>query len=74
MDTHNICLYKKVDKKSTGCNVKTMKLLDCELIGGCAVIRSNMVFLYENICYGYSLEAPHWGASNEYPQHVSMEK
>ena len=24
------------------------------------------LFLYRNICYGYSLEAPH--ASNEYPQ------
>ena len=23
MDTHNICLYKEVDKKYTGCNLKT---------------------------------------------------
>ena len=23
-----------------------------------------------NICCGYSLEAPHWGASNEYQQHT----
>ena len=22
------------------------------------------------MCCGYSLEAPHWGASNEYPQHL----
>ena len=28
------------------------------------------LFLHENICCGYSLEAPHWGASNEYPQHI----
>ena len=28
------------------------------------------LFLHENICCGYSLEAPHRGASNEYPQHV----
>ena len=27
-----------------------------------------MLFLDENIFYGYSLEAPHWGTSNEYPQ------
>ena len=27
-------------------------------------------FLKENICCGYSLEAPHHGASNEYPQHM----
>ena len=26
--------------------------------------------LHENICCGYSLEAPHRGASNEYPQHM----
>ena len=31
----------KVDKKYTGCNLKTMQLLDCALIGLCAVIRSN---------------------------------
>ena len=23
-------------------------------------------FLHENICYGYSLEVPLWGTSNEY--------
>ena len=28
------------------------------------------LFLRENICCGYSLEAPHGGASNEYPQHM----
>ena len=44
MSTHNICLYKKVDKKYTGCNLKTTELLDCALIGVCAVIRSNTVF------------------------------
>ena len=30
--THNICLYKEVDKKYTGCNPETTELLDCELI------------------------------------------
>ena len=28
------------------------------------------IFLDENICCGYSLEAPWRGASNEYPQHM----
>ena len=41
--THNICLYKEVDKKYTSCILKTTKLLDCALIGVCAVIRSNTV-------------------------------
>ena len=40
----NIRLYKEVGKNYTGHNLKTRELLDCELIGVCAVIRSNMVF------------------------------
>ena len=27
------------------------------------------LFLKENICSGYSLEACQWGTSNEFPQH-----
>ena len=42
-----ICLYKEVDKKYTGCNLKTKKLLDSALIGVCAVIRLNTVFEFE---------------------------
>ena len=33
----------KVDKKYTGCSLKTTELLDCALIWECAVIRSNTV-------------------------------
>ena len=62
--THNICLYKKVDKKYTSCILKTMELLDCALIGACAVIRSNTV------CCGYSVEVPRQGTSNECPQYM----
>ena len=40
-----MCLYKEVDKKYTDCNLKTKELLDCALIGVCAVIRLNMVDL-----------------------------
>ena len=50
-----MCLYKKVDKKYTGCNLKTMELLDCALIEVCAVIGSNTVvflFLHKNISCG----------------------
>ena len=43
MGTHNICLYKEVDKKYTSCNLKTTDLFDCVFIGVCAVIRLNMV-------------------------------
>ena len=41
--TCNICLYKEVNKKYTGCKLKTTELLDCALKGVCAVIRLNTV-------------------------------
>ena len=43
MSTDNICLYKEVARKYTCCNLKTTELLNCALIGECAVIRSNTV-------------------------------
>ena len=53
--THNICLYKKINKMYTGCNLKTTEFHECGLIGVCAVIRLNMVltivtFLSVNTC------------------------
>ena len=44
----NICLYKEVDKKYTGYNLKTMELHDCALIGVYAVIRLNTVYIKKN--------------------------
>ena len=32
------------------------------------------LFLHKNVCCGYSLEAPHRGASNEYPQHMFLRR
>ena len=48
MVTHNICLYKEVNKNYTGCSLKTTKLLDCALMGACTVIRSNTVISLEH--------------------------
>ena len=70
MGTHNICRSKEVNKKYTGCNLKTTKLLDYALIGVCAVIRSNTVFLYFSMKTYYGCSQ----ASNEYPQYVFIEK
>ena len=63
MGTHNICLYKVADKKYTGCDLKTTTLLDCGLIGACAVIRlntvsqnypnSDLIFLFNYSSYVY---------------------
>ena len=50
MSTHNICLYKEVKKKYTGCNLKTTECLDCVLIGVCAVLKS--YFWYFRKCPG----------------------
>ena len=65
MSTHKICLYKEVDKKYTGCNLKTTKLLDCALLGVCAVIRSNTVIFFMNGWYSrneqLSLVLQRWG-------------
>ena len=50
MGTHDICLYKEVDKKYTGCNLKITELVDCVLTGVYAVIRPNTVTIFlENI-------------------------
>ena len=46
MGTHNICLYKEVDKKYTGCNQMTMELFDCVLIGECVVNRLNAINIF----------------------------
>ena len=46
MSTHNISLYKEVNKRYTDCHLKTTKFLDCALIGVCAVIRSNTVCIH----------------------------
>ena len=37
-------LYKEVDKKYTGCNLKTTELLDCAITGICVVIRYYTVY------------------------------
>ena len=51
MGTHNICLYTEVDKKYSGSNLKTTELLECVLIGVCAVIRSNTVTIFLQTVY-----------------------
>ena len=32
------------------------------------------LILHKNICCGYSFEVPRWGTSNEYPQHMLMQR
>ena len=50
MGTHSICLYKEVAKQYTSCNPKSTELLDCVLIGVCAVIRLNTVCGGSQLC------------------------
>ena len=51
MGTHNICLYKREDKKYTSCNLKITELLNCALTGACAVIRSNTVNFFKILVF-----------------------
>ena len=60
MSTHNICLYKEVKKKYTGCNLNTTEFLDCALTGACAVIRSNTVFIYTLLVVFRSISPRHF--------------
>ena len=53
MSTDNICLCKVVERKYTCCNPKTTELLNCALIGVCAVIRSNTVYIFHQIGLKY---------------------
>ena len=51
MGTQNICLYKEVDTKYTGCNLKTMELPDCAPLGVSAVNRSNTAYNFVKKIY-----------------------
>ena len=46
ISTDNMCLYKEVDIKCTGYDLKTLELPDCALIGACTVINSNTVSVF----------------------------
>ena len=71
MGTHNICLYTEVDKKYSGCYLKTTELLDCALIGVCAVIRAITVCVfyllhYVNTFIYRSSDSTSWPIVSEY--------
>ena len=56
--SRTVCAYVYVFRKRPG----------CALIGACALIRMDMVFLIQNIDCGYWLEPPRRGGSKVYPQ------
>ena len=65
MATHNICLYKEVDKNYIDYNLKTTELLDCALIGIacgnyciCSTLREGVVGWCEGAVYLTSLGRP----------------
>ena len=60
MGTHSIGIYKEVAKQYTSCNPKSTELLDCALIGVCAVIRSNTVFFWDSFSHGVSKTYSIW--------------
>ena len=56
MSTHNICFNGEIRKLSSATDKRGYP--------------HNIFLIDKNICCGYSLEVPHWGTSNEYPQHM----
>ena len=69
-NTHNICLYKEVDKKYTGCSLKTKEPLDCALIGVCEVNRLNTVYNIWTIPFYYltmCIKVAGWAANSVEP-------
>ena len=74
MSTHNISLYKEVNKRYTDCHLKTTKFLYYELIGVCAVIGSNTVFdldLYFTVHQLCKFASPNY--SNVDPNYSNVE-
>ena len=74
MGTHNICLYKEVDKTYTGCNLKTTELLVCVLKGHCVAISSNTV--YQVLLSGFRsrvrISVPVYAETNHLRPHTSI--
>ena len=80
MYTHKICYHREIRKK-----IYLNKSLNTSFIWSYVIKelsisllapdkrrypQNNFLYLHKNICCGYSLEAPHRGTSNEYPQHM----
>ena len=60
MSTHNICFfYKEVDKSTLVVIFYITKLLDCALIGACAVMRSNTVIFLFIYLFFFFAKHPH---------------
>ena len=61
MSTHNICFPGKIRKILSVYSHSSRQCLSFN-----RTVLIFFLFLHENICCGYSLEAPWQGASNEY--------
>ena len=78
VNTSLLCLVKHVLQIERNCLLKflTFRCNIDEILVKLQIRRDIYIifslFLSENICCGYSLEAPHRGASNEYPQHMFL--
>ena len=61
----------------TNCSfaIRTSCLNKCTLFVPHPAVKDALVGskMYENICFRYLLESPHWGDSNKYPKHMLLE-
>ena len=63
VSTHNIWFYEEIRKIFTWSHCTKGPFFNPKVL-------IFFLFLHENICCGYSLDAPCRGTSNEYPQHM----
>ena len=78
MNTHNIRFHGEIRKIFIGIPLlpKSYEYYDVEHRERILFLNKTVwiffLFLHENICCGYPLEVPCWGASNDYPQHMFL--
>ena len=70
MSTYNICIYGQIRKIFTCYSLLSRPTPPDKARFFYLKVSIFFLFLHENICCGYSSEALHRGASNEYPQHM----
>ena len=68
--TQNIGLYKEVDKKYTGCNLKSTELLDCALIWVCAITWLNTVYIKIKRFFGFTSLTKTFHYTSQYMKYV----
>ena len=63
---YHLCYTSSIGLDKSGYQVNIFLISQRKHILWVLIRSASFLFLHKNICCGYSLEAPRWGASNEY--------